>query len=148
VTFYAQAVRRREERDLSRDAAEAQLERFPSGRVLWVDDRPADNRLETQALRALGVDVDVAATNAEATAYVAARDYDVVVSDIGRGPPEERTAGLRLPAQLAAAGRVLPLVYYVGRAEQPRTPGGELVVDAPSALFAELRRRLEDGRGR
>lgn len=110
---------------------------IPEGkRVLWVDDRPANNRAEIQALRALSFDVDLATTNAEAIAYATTNHYDVVLSDIGRALPEEPTAGLDLPAELQAVGVDAPLAFYVGQATSDTTAGGASVFDTPRNLLA------------
>jgi CheY-like chemotaxis protein len=123
------------------------LRRLQGGRLLWVDDAPANNRLEVQALREMGVEIDTAISNAEAAAYARSRIYDLVISDIGRSSPlEDDRAGLELPSVLRAAGRESPVAYYVGEAEQPETESGEPVFDAPSELLAYAEKALSGRR--
>ena len=54
--------------------------------VLWVDDRPANNIYEQQALEALGIQFTVATSTANALSLLSHNKYDVVISDMGRPP--------------------------------------------------------------
>ncbi len=113
------------------------------GQLLWVDDAPANNRLEVQALREIGVEIDIAVSNDEAAAYARSRRYDLVISDIGRSSAvEDQRAGLALPSVLREAGNQTPVVYYVGEAERPETESGKPVFDAPSKLLAYVKAQL------
>ncbi|HET7120199.1 MAG TPA: response regulator [Solirubrobacterales bacterium] len=133
--IYEEAIRQKEPRNPEPEEVRPALGQISGGRILWVDDQPANNRLEIQALRAQGVEVDTAASNAEALAYAGATAYDLVLSDIGRTPPEPETAGLELPRLLREADIRAPLAYYTGLASSPRSPSGERVFDKPSELL-------------
>lgn len=145
LRFYSQAVREKEHRELPRESAKATLGGISGGQVLWVDDTPINNRLEARALRARGVTIDCAVSNDEAVESVSATNYDLILSDIGRNPPEGQTAGLELPTRLRAAGATCPIAFYTGRADQPTAPTGEPVFDKPSELFEFIAGQLGQG---
>lgn len=141
--IFEEAVVQKEGRKPAAAQIRPLLRALSSGRLLWVDDAPANNRLEVQALREMGIDIDIAVSNAEAAAYARSRSYDLVISDIGRSSPlEDDRAGLMLPSVLGAAGNEAAVIYYVGRAEQPETESGEPVFDAPSKLLAHVEKAL------
>jgi CheY-like chemotaxis protein len=141
--IFEEAVEQKEGRKPAAAQIRPLLRALPSGRLLWVDDAPANNRLEVQALREMGVEIDTAVSNEEAAAYAGSRSYDLVISDIGRSSPlEDDRAGLMLPSLLRAAGSEVAVIYYVGRAELPETDSGEPVFDAPSKLLAHIEEAL------
>jgi CheY-like chemotaxis protein len=90
--------------------------RLQGSRVLWVDDRPDNNRFERQALEALGIQIDLSVSTEEALSRLTRRTYDLIISDMGR-PPDMR-AGYTLLDQLRASGDRTPFVIYAGS----RTP--------------------------
>ena len=140
LEFMAKAVEEKEaaavdRADLTATAAQIQ----GPVKVLWVDDNPLNNRYEAQALRALGASIDFATSNAEAITYARSDRYDILISDIGRPPPQGATDGLDLPQRLSAAGTLPPhVLYYVFKRDQPTTPEGHPVYDRPTALFHAL----------
>ena len=86
--------------------------RLQGARILWVDDRPNNNRFERQALEALGIDIDVSTSTEDALEKVRRRSYDLIISDMGR-PPDAR-AGYTLLDQLRRTGNQTPFVIYAG----------------------------------
>lgn len=103
----------------ARDVAGALVGALPDARaqrriegalVLWVDDRPDNNRYERQALEALGVHTEISTSTEDAIEKLAQRTYDVVVSDMGR-PPDSR-AGYTLLDRLRRDGNAVPFVIY------------------------------------
>ena len=84
----------------------------PRRRILWVDDRPANNRLERRAFEELGVEVRVATSTDEALEILSHDRFDVVISDMGR-PPDDR-AGYTLLDALRRGGNHVPFVIYAG----------------------------------
>lgn len=80
--------------------------------VLWVDDRPDNNRFERQALEALGVRFVLSTSTGDALQKLSARTYDVVISDMGR-PPDAR-AGYTLLDSLRKRGDQTPFIIYAG----------------------------------
>jgi CheY-like chemotaxis protein len=86
--------------------------RLQGTRILWVDDRPNNNRFERQALRALGIEIDISTSTEDALEKVRNRSYDLIISDMGR-PPDPR-AGYTLLDQLRRSGYQTPFVIYAG----------------------------------
>ena len=87
-------------------------------RILWVDDNPPNNTFELETLLGLGYQVDLAMTNEHAARLASTFAYDLILSDIGRSPPETALAGLELPKVLRQSLRDLPpIIYYTGEAD-------------------------------
>lgn len=86
--------------------------RMQGAQVLWVDDRPENNRFERQALQALGIDIDLSTSTEDALKDVGRRSYDLIISDMGR-PPDPR-AGYTLLDGLRMSGNMTPFVIYSG----------------------------------
>lgn len=87
-------------------------------RILWVDDRPDNNRLETAALAKLQIEV-VAVTSTKAALDRLASDpepFDLVLSDWQR--PELHidllSAGIHLLRELRARHLTMPVIFYHG----------------------------------
>ena len=114
--------------------------------ILWVDDDPKGNDVEVSAFREMNFGVDIRPTNDAARNLYIQNSYNVIISDIGRVPPESATAGLDLPGVLETADPSRPLppvVYYVHRVEAGITNLGHPVVNTPAALLEEVLRALE-----
>jgi CheY-like chemotaxis protein len=80
-------------------------------RILWVDDRPSNNRYEKAALEALEISVDLSTSTDDALDRVEKDGpYDVIISDMGR-PPDDR-AGYTLLSDLRAKGDRTPCIIY------------------------------------
>jgi CheY-like chemotaxis protein len=88
------------------------LQRFGEATVLWVDDRPDNNRYERQALEALGVRFILSMSTDDALIKTQHRTFDAIISDMGR-PPDAR-AGYTLLDALRARGDQTPFVIYAG----------------------------------
>jgi DNA-binding response OmpR family regulator len=113
-----------------------QFERMRSASVLWIDDHPDTNQAEREALEHAGLRVDTALSNAQAADRMRGREYDLVISDIGRDAPQAQRAGLNVPRELLPdRNRLPPLVYYVRKRESPSTEDGYPVLTRPSELF-------------
>ena len=70
-----------------------------TGRVLWVDDHPTNNAYEIAALKARGVEVDVATSTSQALQILVNEPgYDALVADLRRTEEgaDNPTAGLTL----------------------------------------------------
>ena len=120
-------------------------------RVLWVDDRPANNRFEVAALAKLQIEVVLALSTDEALRCIEAdrEGFDLIISDWEReGEPPQ--AGLRLLEGLRKLGGSVPLVYYhaaFGARRKERTAQalmagafGEAV--QPADLMAQVQKAL------
>lgn len=86
--------------------------RLQGARILWVDDRPENNRFERQALEALGIDIDISTSTEDALEKVQRRSYDLIISDMGR--PGDPRAGYTLLDELRRSGKQTPYVIYAG----------------------------------
>ena len=73
-------------------------------RVLWVDDRPANNVFERHSLEALGIEFDLCTSTEDALQRMTQGSYDAVISDMGR-PPDDQAGYTLLNAMRAQAVR-------------------------------------------
>lgn len=119
------------ERRLARDH-----EVVRGARILWVDDIPANNRIERGFLRSLGVFVQTAVSSTEATQALDRDDFDVVLTDMDR-PPEGADAGAQLAKSIAGRTAPLPVIGYTGNVDAARdTPAHFFgLTDRPDALI-------------
>jgi CheY-like chemotaxis protein len=88
------------------------IRRAERSRVLWVDDRPANNAHERQALEALGVTFVLATSTEEALEKVRRQSFDAIISDMGRALDSQ--AGYTLLDKLREAGNRTPFIIYAG----------------------------------
>lgn len=88
-------------------------------RVLWVDDLPANNRIERGFLRSLGVFVQTAVNSTEATQALDRDDFDIVLTDMDR-PLEGSAAGAALAKTIATREASPPVIRYIGNVEAAR----------------------------
>jgi CheY-like chemotaxis protein len=98
-----------------RDVAEAlpsvrAQRRMEGARVLWVDDRPDNNRYERQALEALGLRIELSTSTEDALEKIHSKKYRLIISDMGR--PPDAQAGYTLLRELREAGYSTPFVIY------------------------------------
>lgn len=95
------------------DEVTPELIRQASGSiVLWVDDRPRNNKNERRALEALGVRFVIAISTDDAFKILQSNKFDAIISDMGR-PPDDR-AGYTLLDKLRRSGNTTPFVIYAG----------------------------------
>lgn len=87
-----------------------------SSAILWVDDRPENNRFVADAFRKLGVAVTLAVSTRQAMELVAINAFDVIVSDMGRQETGQYNgrAGYELLSQLRDTGLNVPFFIYAG----------------------------------
>ena len=129
---------------------------YEGAEILWVDDRPSNNRNESRMLRSFGALITFAATTDEAqealkVASSQVRPFHIILSDISRDlpPPPDTGAGLKMLATFRAQGISLPLIFYVG---QPKpgaaTPDGAFgITNRPDVLLTLVGDALAQGRG-
>ena len=80
------------DRKAALDRANANRAAFEGAEILWVDDRPSNNRNEARMLRSFGALITFAATTDEAsralqTAAEQHQPFDIILSDISRDLP-------------------------------------------------------------
>ena len=102
----------------------------PVARVLWVDDRPANNEYERSFLRPRGFVFDNVVSSSEAIEQLLTSTYDLVITDLGRRWSSDRSAD---------AGRTLLCHPVI------RDGGPPVVVYAGSGAVAQERRLRELG---
>lgn len=119
--------------------------RLQGSQVLWVDDRPDNNRFEGQALEALGIQIDLSTSTDDALEKIQRRSYDLIISDMGR-PPDSR-AGYTLLDRLRANGNTTPFVIYSGsrapeHVSEARQHGAIGATNSPQELVTMVTRAL------
>ncbi len=87
-------------------------QRMEEASILWVDDRPANNTYERQALEALGVQITISKSTEDALDRLQRKSYDVILSDMSR-PPDPQ-AGYTLLGKLKEMQITTPYIIYAG----------------------------------
>jgi CheY-like chemotaxis protein len=109
------------DREAAVERANAHRHLFEGAEILWVDDRPSNNRNEARMLRTFGALITFAATTEEALRALGIgadqhQPFDIILSDISRDlPTPDPTAGLTMLPRLRDAGYQQPAIFYVGR---------------------------------
>ncbi len=78
--------------------------------ILWVDDNPGNNRLVVRALKRMQLDVEQVATTELGLAVLAQQHFDLVISDMGRGP--NLRAGYDLLKAIRGSGNTVPFLIF------------------------------------
>ncbi|MBI3407613.1 MAG: response regulator [Planctomycetes bacterium] len=106
--------------------------------VLWVDDRPENNRYERQAFEAMGLRFTLALSTDEAFDRLERNRYAAIISDMGRreGPRE----GYVLLDRLRKEGNKTPLFFYASsnapeHKRETREHGGQGCTNDGQELF-------------
>ena len=88
-----------------------------AARVLWVDDRPANNEYERQVLRPHGLVFDNVVSTSEAIEQLMNERYDLVITDLGRRTSSDRSndAGATFLQHPAVRSGGPPVLVYAGR---------------------------------
>ena len=109
--------------------------------VLWVDDRPENNRYERRALEAIGLRFTLAQSTDEALDKLRQTQYAAIISDMGRreGPRE----GYVLLDTLRKQDDRTPLFFYASsnapqHKRETRDHGGQGCTNNPQELFAMI----------
>ena len=121
--------------------------RLQGKRILWIDDRPDNNRFERQALEAFGVRIDLSTSTDDALQKTRQRSYDLIISDMGR-PPDAR-AGYTLLDELRRTGDKTPFIIYAGsrapeHVEEARRHGAIGATNMPQDLIAMATKALAE----
>jgi CheY-like chemotaxis protein len=144
------------DREAALERANAHRALFEGAEILWVDDRPSNNRNEARMLRSFGALITFAVTTEEALRALGIgvdqhQPFDIVISDISRElPAPEPTAGLTMLPRLREAGYHPPVIFYIGHPD-PGTgvPAGAFgVTNRPDQLLQLTIDALSRVRGR
>jgi CheY-like chemotaxis protein len=79
-------------------------------RVLWVDDSPKNNSYVVALLNQRGIQVDFARSTEEGLRSFRSRQYDAIVTDMGR--PEGERAGIDLTRKIREVNHETPIYFY------------------------------------
>lgn len=115
-------------------------------RVLWVDDIPANNRLEERALRDLGLVIYKSLDTAHALERLSLEVYDLVISDMAR--PSGGLAGYDLLRAMRSRGDETPLLFYSSSGSeehraQALREGAQGSTNDPRVLIKDVLRVLQ-----
>ncbi len=103
--------------------------------VLWVDDRPENNRREIEILEVLGIRSTLAHTTDAALKHLSDPKFDMLLSDITRNGSSQ--AGFDLLEFARKQAPELPFIFYVGHADPKRglPPYAFGMTDRPDELI-------------
>ena len=123
---------------VSAAAAPRVAKRLTESSILWVDDRPSNNDYEREALEALGIRFTLATSTEEALERLSERDFDAIISDMGR--PPDKKAGFTLLGELKKMGPFPPFIIYAGSSSakhhaETKSRGGFGTTNRPRELF-------------
>jgi CheY-like chemotaxis protein len=109
-------------------------------KILWVDDYPTNNALIISYLSDLGVDVETAVSTREGLRKLSSRDFDVVISDMGRfeegkGNPY---AGVDLATAVRQQDPHIPFFIYCSRKAKERGEKDALSAGANGVTASEV----------
>jgi CheY-like chemotaxis protein len=127
------------------------LRRLAEATVLWVDDRPDNNRYERQSLEALGLRFVLSTSTDDALAKTRQRTFDAIISDMGR-PPDPR-AGYTLLDTLRKNGDQTPFIIYASsrapeHVAEARRHGALGCTNRPQELIEMVLEAIERGAGK
>jgi CheY-like chemotaxis protein len=145
----------RQDRERALERAYLERARLEGAEILWVDDKPSNNRNEARMLSAYGALITFACTTDEALgaldrATEQSLPFHLILSDINRAPPEsERDAGLRMIPRLREQKVSLPVILYVARLNtKAGVPGGVFgITNRPDQLLQLVLDALARTRG-
>ena len=102
--------------------------------MLWVDDHPENNVYPRRAMEAVGIRITLSKSTEDALEKVHSYAYDVIISDMGRQPPDPQAphdyrAGYNLLDKLRDQHIFTPFIIYAGSSsaeeqEETRRRGG------------------------
>jgi CheY-like chemotaxis protein len=85
--------------------------------ILWVDDNPGNNEAPAAVLKAVRANVVQVKTTRQALAQLGARQFDAIVSDMGRW--EGTNEGYVLLDRVRQMGLLTPFFFYAAGGSQP-----------------------------
>jgi CheY-like chemotaxis protein len=108
-------------------------------RVLWVDDYPGNNKAIMDVYRGQGIRFDLALDSEQALDYLGKRSYDLIISDMGRGP--EPDAGIKMIDEIKTKfADHPPIIIYSG--ESATEKYGKNAMDKGASLVTASARDL------
>ena len=118
-------------------------------RVLWVDDRPDNNRYERLAFEAVGLRLTLAQSTNEGLENLRQNQYAAIISDMERS--EGQREGYVLLDSLRNQGDRTPLFFYTSsnapqHKRETRDHGGQDLTNNPQELFEMVTRAVIERR--
>jgi CheY-like chemotaxis protein len=130
---------------VSRATNPVTAQRIAGAKMLWVDDRPENNIYPMRAMEAVGIQVTLSKSTEDALEHLRFRAYDVIISDIGRQPPDPKApydnrAGYTLLDTLRDLHILTPFIIYAGSSApehqaETKKHGGFGTAGNPQMLF-------------
>jgi len=112
-------------------------------KVLWVDDHPSNNEAIVDIYRQQNVEFDLALNTGQALEFLAKKEYDLIISDMGRGA--EFDAGVRMIREIGRSHSSPPpiLIFSSDKAiekfgEIAKTEGATLVTSVTRVLITTM----------
>jgi CheY-like chemotaxis protein len=96
----------------ARDPVKGQRDILTPKRILWVDDRPANNTWERASMENYNIKFVLSRSTEDALRELASDDFDAIISDMGR-PPDPQ-AGYTLLKSVRSLGIGIPYFIYAG----------------------------------
>jgi len=93
-------------------------EALKGGRLLWVDDLPADNRPIVELLQRAGLTVDLALSTEDGLTLLQRHRYDVVITDMRRA--DDSRAGMRLVEEMGRLEARVPVIVFMRKFDPRR----------------------------
>lgn len=118
-----------------------------SKKILWVDDYPQNNVYPMQILKEQGVEFDLALNTKKALELINSNEYDLIISDMGRG--DDSTAGLTLLRELHKKNIKVPVIIYASvnaikkYATQAAELGAVANINGASGLLREIQNYID-----
>jgi CheY-like chemotaxis protein len=116
---------------------EVNVKKLSEGKALWVDDNPQNNMYERRSLEALGIKFALSTSTEDATERLKKDEYDVVISDMGRGT--NRQAGFDLLKEVKKLSNTPFIIYSWGinaeKTKQAKEKGAFGYTSSPRELF-------------
>jgi CheY-like chemotaxis protein len=108
---------------------------------LWVDDRPDNNIIERQSMKAYNIDFVLAQSTGQALAEMRKQQFDAIISDMGR--PTDSRAGYTFLEAVRGSGDHTPYFIYAGSRDpahvrEGRTRGAQGVTNVGDELLQML----------
>ena len=131
------------DRQRALDRANRERALLDGAELLWVDDKPSNDRNEARMLRSFGALITFACTTEEAlhalqNAAEQAQPFHLILSDIARDiPVPDPRAGIHMLERLREEKIFLPVIFYIARpdANAPPPAGAFGLTNRPDQLL-------------
>lgn len=121
-----------------RTAQRANLVSLATATVLWVDDKPDNNRNEREALAQLGLQFVIAATASDAMQQLKSKRFNAVITGVNLG--DDAQGGYTLLSEVKKVAPLLPVIIYTAgvsweKEADAKRRGAFDATDSPVRLF-------------